>query len=299
MFYLSVLLLIAVYITVLWLAVKLGYGGLAELTRYGGTRLKVDPLVKLLALLTFFIVYSTIRLKFYSDTLLGFVLPLSFLALGVIALRDRVKPLLMYVGFYVVVTAWSTMNSIYYPGQGSPVLYVWPPFIVRVFHYYPVVSLRDVVIGLLSGLNDQVIYITMLGFIFISTTTTSEVMRSFSRLRVPLELTLIVAVFLKAIPQALRQMDDSFKLQLVRGLGYRKNVVLRPFYYIYAMLLVFLPAIVYLLRNSKSLAISLDTRAFRAMRGRTSVVREGLTWLDALLLAVCVLALVLAYVLQS
>lgn len=119
--------------------------------------------------------------------------------------------------------------------------------------------------------------------------------RGFSELRIPLSITLIFSVFVKIIPQSLRQIDLSYKLQITRGLGYNKPLLLKPIYYVYALIIVILPTLVYIIRGSRNLAIALDTRGFRAYKRRTSLAKVGINKFNYILLFFSALLLYLSF----
>lgn len=281
------ILLVLVYITTILLVVKLGYGGIANIVEFRERRIKVNPLSKILFEISIFIFLSHYIFRPYAV-----LVSLSVLIAIFYILRDKLSDLSLYFLAYFTITLWAYSNSAHF--YGIP-LYFWPHIFTVLFGYSRIVTAYSYLYGLFESLLNPVLFITFLGFVFIATTNTSELIRSFSELRIPLSITLIFSVFIKIIPQSLRQMDLSYKLQIARGLGYNKPLFLKPFYYVYTIILVIFPTLVYLIRNSRNLAIALDTRGFRAYKRRTSLVRIGMRKLDYVLLVCSALLLYLSF----
>ncbi|BCU67919.1 hypothetical protein HS7_13560 [Sulfolobales archaeon HS-7] len=279
-FPLEVVLLIAVYLTALWvIVVKVGYEGFSRLFSYSTRRTlfhSLNPMTKILLEIAVFLLvtkgYLVMNFWLFVTTLSASLLILT------LTISGRIRLFLLYFLSFSLLVFWSTFNS--YRGTGILLLY-WPAWFARVMGYSVYVRSSTVITGLISVLYDPVMFITLLGVILILSTNTTDLIRSFEELRIPLPITLIFASFLKVLPSALKLLDESLKMQILKGLGYGKPRFILPIYYFYGSILALFPAFVYLIRNVKSLAISLDTRGFRAFPRRTSMKKVGINKIDA------------------
>ena len=101
------------------------------------------------------------------------------------------------------------------------------------------------------------------------------------QIKMPYEIAYMVSVGIRFIPQLAQEMKDSLTALQLRGvvieeLKFRKRISL------YSYLL--LPVIVSSLQNAKELAMSMEMRAFRAMRERTSYYDLTFTFRDIAML---------------
>lgn len=291
-------LLLFVYVATIWLIVELGYDGLANIVEFRERKTKVNPLTKIFFEISIFIFLSReIRsLSQLQNVTFMMVVSLLLLVLGIsfYILKDKLLDLLTYVSAYFLISFWTYSNTAYYPYK-SLVLYTWPKIFSILFGYSNMITLNSYLYGLFEAFSNPVLYITLLGFVFISTTNTSELIRSFSELRIPLSITLIFAVFIKIIPETLKEMSLSYKMQIARGLGYNRIFIAKPFYYLYSLILVIFPGLVYVIKGSRNMAIALDTKGFRAYNKRSSLVRIGLNLLDYMLLFCSVFLIVISF----
>ncbi|ARM76195.1 energy-coupling factor transporter transmembrane component T family protein [Acidianus manzaensis] len=300
---LQYILLFAVYSLTIWLIITLGYEGLANLVEFKKQKIKINPISKILFEIAVFIFLDHLAFLFYRPyftssyysiiSYFSLAIFVSLLVSSFYILRDKIKYLSIYFIAYFLISFWTYSNSSF-SSRGN-IIYTWPNLFTQLFRYSPIITMNSFYQGFIEAITSPVLYITLLGFIFISTVNTSELIRAFSEVRIPLSITLIFAVFIKVIPQSLKQMDLSYKMQLVRGLGYNKFPILKPFYYIYAFIIVILPAFVYLVKGSRNIAIALDTRGFRAYNKRTSIVKIGFSKTDFLLILLSFFIIFLSY----
>ncbi len=285
MIYIQYLLLPIIYIATIFLMIKLGYGGLAEIVKYEGRKIVVNPVTKIIFEVSIFLFLSR---GFYSLNNFLFLITFPFLLLlGILfILKDKIKCLIYYIGAYLLITSWVEINSYY--GAGN-VVYTWSSEISRIFGYSRVVTYYSIIHGILFSLYSPTLYITLLGFIFIATTNTSELIRAFSELKIPLAITLIFSVFVKVIPNALKNMETSYKMEILRGLGYGKPFPLRLFYQFYGLIAVILPVFVYIVKGSRNLAIALETRGYMSRKSRSSLKKIGFHSIDYLLLFISII----------
>ncbi|WP_373468766.1 energy-coupling factor transporter transmembrane component T family protein [Acidianus infernus] len=288
------LLLPLVYFVTIFLMIKLGYGGLAEIVKYEKRKVVINPISKIIFEIGLFVFLTRGFYTIFSlnNVELLFAFPLLLLSAIFLVLRNKIKCLAYYVGAYLLITAWVEINSFY--GYGSTI-YTWSCEIARIFGYSTIVTYSSLFHGILFSLYSPTLYITLLGFVFISTTNTSEVIRAFSELRIPLAITLIFSVFVKVIPQALRNMETSYKMTILRGLGYGKPFPIRLFYQLYGLMIVILPVFVYIAKGSRNLAIALETRGYMSKKNRTSLVKIGFHLIDYLLLFISIILFYISF----
>lgn len=255
---------------IFWL---IGLKGFAELTRYetGNTFLyKMNPLTKVLFGIVVMVVAST------TIWWIGAILTLAILPLC-LTLNNGFKKF-VYVVMLTIATIIGSTWAIapytpYYvlqevfPNEKFVTIWVWPSYFAN-FGYLPDLTLQALIYGAQTAFRISATLVAAL--LFILTTTVSDLFRMFTKIKVPLAVTFSLMVGLRTIPRIFELLDTSVKMQLLRGLGYGKPRFIRTFYLIYAGILAIVPTMVYLFRGAKSLAISADTRGFRAYPSRTS-----------------------------
>ncbi|MEM0373384.1 MAG: energy-coupling factor transporter transmembrane protein EcfT, partial [Sulfolobales archaeon] len=100
------------------------------------------------------------------------------------------------------------------------------------------------------------------------------------KMKIPIAITFSILVGIRIVPRIFELLDTSIKMQYLRGLGYGKPRIVSSLLIVYAAFMAIIPTMIYLFRGSKNLAISADTRGFRAFPSRTSLVDLKLTILD-------------------
>jgi energy-coupling factor transport system permease protein len=114
------------------------------------------------------------------------------------------------------------------------------------------------------------------------------------QVRLPYEAAYMISIGLRFIPQMREELRDSLIALQLRGVVIEK-LKLRKRLSLYSYLL--LPVVAASLQNARELAMSIDMRAFRALRGRTSYYTLTLRRRDIVMLcAVLLLAAALAAV---
>jgi energy-coupling factor transport system permease protein len=111
----------------------------------------------------------------------------------------------------------------------------------------------------------------LLALILVMTTTPSDVMRVLRRIGLPNPVTFSLVVGMKTVPILLDAINSIMKVQLMRGFGSRGSRTLGPLYVFAASIFALIPALIYLLRGARNMAISTGTRAFGAYKSRTYV----------------------------
>ena len=280
-------------VLIFWL---IGLKGFIELTRFetGNTFLyKLNPLTKIL----FGIVVMTVA----STTIwwIGAILTVAILPLY-LTLNNGVRKfnyVLLLTFSSIVGSTWAIapytppyILQEVFPNQHYITVWVWPSYF-SVMGYVPILTLQAIIYGLQTAFRVTATLVSAL--LLVVSTSVSDLFRMFTKIKVPLAVTFSVLVGLRTIPKVFELLDTSLKMQMLRGLGYGKPKVIRVFYYIYGAFMAIIPAMVYLFRGSKSLAISADTRAFRAYPTRTSMKEVPFTRYDYIMFGVIVALIVL------
>lgn len=133
------ILLVLVYMTTIWLVVKLGYGGIANIIEFKERRIKVNPLSKILFEISIFIFLSHYIFKPYAVLVsLGVLIGIFYV------LRDRLLDLSLYFLAYFIIALWTYSNSVYFYGQ---TLYSWPHIFTVLFGYSRIVTAYSYMYG--------------------------------------------------------------------------------------------------------------------------------------------------------
>ncbi|MEM4884514.1 MAG: energy-coupling factor transporter transmembrane protein EcfT [Saccharolobus sp.] len=260
----------------------MGLTGLREITRYesGNTFLyKLNPITKLILSIVVMIVAAT------TIWWIGAILTL-FLLLLYLTLTNGLRK--FGYAFFLTLstitgTTWATApyvppNVLQAAGlsQGE-IIWVWPSYF-QVMGYEPQLSLGDLIYGF--QISFRVAPVLLSALLLITTTTGSDIFRMFTKMKIPIAITFSILVGIRIVPRIFELLDTSIKMQYLRGLGYGKPRIVSSLLIVYAAFMAIIPTMIYLFRGSKNLAISADTRGFRAFPSRTSLVDLKLTILD-------------------
>lgn len=271
---------------IFWL---IGLKGFIELTRFekGSTFLyKMNPLTKILFGIAVMVVAST------TIWWIGAILTFAILPLY-LTLNNGVKKfnyVLMLTFSSIVGSTWaiapytppSVLQQVF-PNQNYVTVWVWPSYFVAM-GYEPTLTLQAIIYGLQTSFRVTATLVSAL--LLVVTTSVSDLFRVFTKIKVPLAVTFSLLVGLRTVPKVFELLDTSVKMQMLRGLGYGKPRGIRTLYYIYGAFMAIIPAMVYLFRGAKTLAISADTRAFRAYPSRTSLKEVPFTNYDYIMFGV-------------
>jgi energy-coupling factor transport system permease protein len=136
----------------------------------------------------------------------------------------------------------------------------------------------------------------LLALILVMTSTPSDVMRVLRRIGLPNPITFSVVVGMRTVPILLDSINSIMKVQLMRGFGSRGSRSLGPLYVFAASIFALIPALIYLLRGARNMAISTGTRAFGAYKNRTYVKQPPFGPADVAVLAMAVAFLAVSIV---
>ncbi|EZQ01609.1 MULTISPECIES: energy-coupling factor transporter transmembrane protein EcfT [Acidianus] len=277
--------IITIFLVVYLLTKVVGLDGIATAMEYKKGKSsfhQINPLVKIFFEISIFLVL----LRAY-ELKAGLFLSIAILSvlMTILLFTPNGKERVRYSGIYAVAVflayLWNWLNSIHSTGL---VLWVWPSWFSHLMRYSQFVTSGSLIKATIMSIENPIIAISLAGITFISTTSVSDLFRSFSEVKVPLWLTLIFSVFLKVIPQTFRELDNAIKLQIFRGLGFGKPQFLYPLIYIYAFFLSLIPTFVHMAKSSKNMAMALDLKGFRAFSSRTSLKVIGFHWRDLIVL---------------
>ncbi len=272
-----IILLFGITMPFYLILVAIGIRGFKEITSYeahGTFYYRLNPVVKIVLSMTVMIVAAIT--VWWIAAVFTFVLLFSYLSLK----RGRRKFLygLFFTISILVGTTWGyapyvTPFTLYYafPGYHPLVIWTWPSYfgIMGYEHYLTIQSLEY---GLQVAFRSAAITVSAL--LLIMTNTPTQILRAFHKVHVPDAIIFILMVGMKTVPEIFVYLDDSIKMQFMRGLGSRYPRFLKPFFMLLAGLYAIVPTIIHLMRGARDIAISADTRGFRATKRRSYV--EGI-----------------------
>ena len=177
--------------------------------------------------------------------------------------------------------------------QGGASVWAWPSYFTYLGIRHPL-SLQAVYLG--AAMYARYVGVVLAALIIVMTSTPSEVIRSFRKLRVPMPLIFSLLVGVRTVPRIFRSLDLTLKVLFMRGFGIRAPRFLYPLYVVVGMLIGIIPAMIFLFREAKNVAISAGTKAFGAYRDRTYLKKTDLTKDDFAVLVLAGLLIVLALV---
>ncbi|MDG6980938.1 MAG: energy-coupling factor transporter transmembrane protein EcfT [Nitrososphaerota archaeon] len=125
----------------------------------------------------------------------------------------------------------------------------------------------------------------LLALILVMTSTPSSVMRALRKVGIPNPVTFSIVVGMRSVPLLLEAINGIVKVQLMRGFGTRGSRTLGPLYVLAAAIFALIPALIYLLRGARNMAISTGTRAFGAHKNRTYMTKPPFGVADVAVLA--------------
>lgn len=275
---------------VLLLLSVLGLKGFLEITKYesGKTFLyRLNPVTKLIFGIAVMVIAST------TIWWIGAILTIavSVLYLTLTDGKRKFAYIVILNLISVIGATWaiapytppSVLEQVFPNPSSYTTVWVWPSYFTAM-GYEPELTLQALIYGL--QISFRITAVLDSALILILTTTTSDLFRMFTKIKVPLPVTFSLLVGVRTVPRIFELFDTSIKIQFSRGLGYNKPRALQPFYYLYAGILAIVPTMVYLLRGAKNLAISADTRGFRAYDSRTSLIDLSFESIDYIMFAV-------------
>ncbi len=252
----------------------IGIRGFKEITSYepyNALLYRINPIVKIALSITVMIVAAI------TIWWIGAFLTIAILA-SYLDLKNGKRKLvigMLFVISTVVGTAWgyapfvtSSILSIAFSGYHPVVIWTWPSYF-SIMGYQPQLTLQAVEYGLQISFRTSSIMMSAL--LLVMTNTPSQILRTLHKISVPDSVIFSLMVGMKSIPMVFTYLDESIKIQMMRGLGSRHSRFLKPFYMLIGGIHAIVPTIIHLLRGAKDIAISADTRGFRATKKRSYV----------------------------
>lgn len=283
---------------VILLLYVIGLKGFMEITRYesGSTFLyKMNPVTKVLFSVVIMVVAS--MTIWWISALLTLGVMILYLTMNdgkrkfIYITLLTLSSLLIGMWGIAPYTPYSVLELVFQNPSSYQVVWVWPSYFVSVMGYVPQLTLQAIYYGFQVAF--RITAVTDSALLLVLTTTTSDIFRMFTKLKIPLAITFSVLVGVRTVPKIFELLDSSVKMQFLRGLGYGKPKAFIPLYFVYSGIMAIVPTMVYLFRNAKNLAISADTRGFRAYNSRTELVTLGFGKIDYIFFTVMILLVVL------
>ncbi|PSN95866.1 hypothetical protein B9Q06_04630 [Candidatus Marsarchaeota G2 archaeon ECH_B_2] len=274
----------------------IGLTGFVEITRFEKGRslyYQLNPVTKIVLGLCVTTI-SAISI-WWIGGLLTAILALSFLTLNN-GLRKFVFALLLTTstvvatvqGFAPYTTTLTLQEAMHVKALHT--VWVWPGYF-SYMGFQHTLTLESIIYSL--QISMRFTSIALASLILVLTTTPSGVIRALSKFGLPIPVTFSLVVAMRSVPRIFEAIDTSMKAQFVRGLGSRAHPLIRPIYYVEALISSIVPVLVFLLRGAKNTAISADTRAFRAYPKRTYAKPLHYTRADRITLILLVSALII------
>ena len=275
----------------------IGIRGFKEITGYEPYNTffyRMNPLVKILLSLTVMFV-ATVTIWW-----IGAILTVAILSTYLSLRNGRRK---LYLGGLfalstIIGTAWgyapfttAATLSIAFPGYHPTVLWTWPAYF-SIMGYEPQLTLQALLYSLQISFRTAAIITSAL--LLVMTNTPSQILRSLHKFNIPDSIIFTLMVGMKSIPAIFSYLDESMKIQMMRGLGSNHSRLLKPIFMLIAGISAIVPTIIHLLRGAKDIAISADTRGFRATRKRSYVDEIPITVLDYYALGIMVSIIAIA-----
>ncbi|MGP6220369.1 energy-coupling factor transporter transmembrane component T family protein [Caldiplasma sukawensis] len=252
----------------------IGITGFRELTTYDNYNTfyyKTNAALKIL--LSFVIVIIAAYVVWWIGAIITVAILLSWITLKNSSRKIFLVSLLLFST--IIGTVWSYAPSeppeiialaLHTSVKNFTTIWVWPPYFT-IFGYVRELSLQSIIYSFQISFRFTAALVASL--LLIQTSTPSQIIKSMAKIKVPIPVTFAIIVALKTIPLVFESFDSAIKIQMIRGYGPKRFKGIRVFYILAAGIRAIVPTIVHLFRGAKDIAISADTRAFRAYKTRT------------------------------
>jgi len=290
----------------------IGITGFRDISRYEESHsfyFRVSPLTKIIFTVTLTFVVATTG--WYIDFAIAFIILATYLTLprglrklllgsalafsSVVGLAwyyalNTPYTLLIFAFTHQCITVPPPTLSAAWLSYFTP-LWSWPSY-YQYLGYQPVLTLQGLVYGLQVSTRAGAVFLAAL--ILVMTSTPSAILRSLSKLKLPVVLLFALVVGMRTVPRIFDTLDTAVKVQFMRGYGSHENKATHVFYLLGGVITGIVPAMTFLFRGAKNTAISADTRAFRAYKTRTYLKPFTFGRADYVFLAITVSLIVLA-----
>ncbi|MEM3448837.1 MAG: energy-coupling factor transporter transmembrane component T [Candidatus Micrarchaeaceae archaeon] len=293
------LLLFGITMPFYLILVAIGIRGFKEITSYESYSTfyyRLNPIVKIALSITVMIVAAI------TVWWIGAIFTLCILG-SYLSLKNGKRKFLYGLLFTISIlvgTTWAyapyTTNitlSYAFPGYHPIVLWTWPSYF-GIMGYEHFLTLQGLEYGLQVAFRTAAITVSAL--LLVMTNTPTQILRAFHKAHIPDAIIFTLMVGLKTVPEIFIYLDESIKIQFMRGLGSRYPRFLKPFFMLLGGLYAIVPTIIHLMRGAREIAISADTRGFRATKRRSYVESIIFTRLDYYTLSLIVIILILGII---
>lgn len=277
----------------------IGISGFKEITSYepyDTLFYRMNPLVKII--LSFSVMIVAAITIWWIGALITLAILLSYASLKNGGRKLFVGSLFMVST--IIGTSWgyapfapAAILSIAFPNYHPVILWTWPSYF-GIMGYQHTLTLQALEYGLQISFRTAAIMSSAL--LLVMTNTPSQILRTLHKVSIPDSIIFTLMVGMKSIPAIFGYLDESIKIQMMRGLGSGRSRYFKPVYMLIAGLNAIVPTIIHLLRGAKDIAISADTRGFRATNRRSYVEDIPVTRLDYYALGTIVGILVVAVI---
>lgn len=265
------LFLFGVTFPVYILFIALGIKGFKELTSYVEKKTflhKINPITKLILLFLITVVAS--QSIWWIGGIIGLVTFLLYIPLRrikVISLFTMMQVFGMTWGF-TIYTSPTLLEELF--GNNLKMIWHFPSYFIY-FGVVPNLTLQAIIYGFQVAMRVWSMFLFSL--IILMTTTTSEIIRSLTKFKVPLGLTFAITIAMISIPRIFEIADIAYKIQVMRG----ENRFIALFQSV-------IPTTIFLFKNAKITGISAETRCFMAKPTRTELEELKLTNVDKIII---------------
>lgn len=252
----------------------IGISGFKEITSYephNSLFYRMNPLVKIF--LSLAVMIAAAITIWWIGALLTVTILLSYSTLK----NGRKKLFIggLFVLSTIIGTSWgyapfvpNSILSIAFSGQPLQAIWTWPGYF-SVMGYQHTLTLQALEYGFQIALRSAAIISSAL--LLVMTNTPTQILRTLHKFSVPDVIIFSLMVGMKSIPSIFGYLDESIKVQMMRGLGSKRSPLFKPFYMLMAGIYAIVPTLIHILRGAKDIAISADTRGFRASKKRSYV----------------------------
>ncbi len=274
----------------------IGIKGFREITvysKYNTFLYRTNPVIKIIMTITIMMVVTT------SIWWIGAILTAAVLSLYITLENGKRK---LYIGSLFIISTlvgsiwgyapfvtFSTLNTVF-PHFVPDVIWTWPSYFA-VLGYQHTLTLQALEYSFQISFRSTAIMASAL--ILVMTNTPTQILRTLHKFRVPDSIILSLMVAMRTVSFVLQYLDESIKIQMMRGLGSKHSKFLKPIFYFVAALQGLVPTIIHIMRGGKDTGISVDTRGFKATKKRSYVEENSIDHLDYYVLVVIVMLVIM------
>lgn len=269
----------------------LGFKGFEELTSYVDLSTpyhKINPVTKLL------ILFSVTLIAVQSIWWVGLIL--GMIAIPFYYFLRRLKVILIFSLAQIIGLSWgfatftspTVLREIF--GNNLTIIWKWPSYFIYM-GYVPDLTLQAIIYSIQVSMRIWPMSLFS-GLIFL-TVNPSDLIRSMHKIKIPLSLIFAVAVGVISVPRIFEVADTAIKLQLMKGIGYKRNRILKIFFKIKAMFEAIIPLTIYEFKKARLISLSAETRAFMAYKDRTYLNDINFSKIDKTIVIILIIAIII------